>query len=120
MAAPGRQPLAYIPVPLLLRPQPVALTLHALFSHVPQNHHRQRGEDAVTGIQQGWMPLSGRNCSITPSDTSERGDIRTWPVFTVLCSRVQAPVVPITGRHPGRASNERQFHLSPDDCRRAD
>ena len=25
---------------------------------------------------------------------SERGDIRTWPVFTVLCSRVQASVVP--------------------------
>ena len=97
--------------------QPVALTLHALFSHAPQtrqgHHNRQRGEDAVTGIQQGWIPVSGRNCSITPSDTSERGDIWTWPVFTVLCSRVQASVVPITGRHLGERQMSVNFTCRP-------
>ena len=46
--------------------QPVALTLHALFSHASQTrqgyHHRQRGEDAVTGIQ-----LSTGRCTSGPS-----------------------------------------------------
>ena len=48
------------------RNQSVLLTLHALFSHASQTrqgyHHRQRGEDAVTGIQ-----LSTGRCTSGPS-----------------------------------------------------
>ena len=53
------------------------------------------------------------------------GDIRTWPRwFTVFVWFKGFPGVRwaspfLTGRPPGRASNERQFYLSPDDCRRS-
>ena len=41
------------------------------------------------------------------------GDIRTWPEFTVLCSRVQASGVPSTGRHLGERQMSVNFTCRP-------